>query len=189
MAGLAAAIVPCAVVVHLVAEAAALGHEAFGFGFIVRHAYFGGLVLAAAWWFCLTVGLGRPDRERRRRCALVRAELGGARRARNLTGLVVANLGFFALTQGVEGIPIASGAVGLGLGAALAGSLLCALLVVLFGRSIAAAGLAAVIGITPLRRAPAAPARRRRVRAVPRNATAVFSLFVPNRPPPAAFSI
>jgi hypothetical protein len=183
-AGLAAAIVPCAIIVHLVAEAAATGRDGLDFAFVVRHGYFGVLFLASAFWFGSTVGLGRPASERRRRCALLRADLGTAPRPQSLTMLVGANLGFFALTQAFEGVPVASGSFALGLGVALCGSMLSALLVFLFGRSIVAAALDSVIGTSPIRCAADRVARRVRVVAAPRDAASAYSLFIPNRPPP-----
>jgi hypothetical protein len=184
VAGLASAVVPFAVAVHLIAEGAALGREGFGFGFVVRHAYFAGLLLVAAWWFCATVGIGRPAAERRRRCAMLRADLLDVGGVRGLLTLAGAQIAFFGVTQAVEGVPIASGAVVLALGVALAGSLLCAALVFLFARSIVVAGLDSVIGVAPLRPAARALARRERTIAIPRRATSAFSLFIPNRPPP-----
>jgi len=186
LAGLAAAIVPFAIIVHLVAEAAAVGRDGLCIGFLVRHSYFGGLFLAAVAWFGSTAGLNRPARERRRRCALLRADLKAAGRPHSLIVLIGANVAFFGLTQAVEGMPIASGALALALGVALAGSLLAALLVFLFGESIAAAGLESVIGTAPLHRGASGALRREWAIIVPRRATSAFSLFVPNRPPPTA---
>jgi len=185
VAGLASAVVPFAVAVHLIAEGAALGGEGFGIGFVVRHAYFGGILAAAAGWFAATVGIGRSAAERRRRCAILRADFAGVSGgARGFLTLAGAQFAFFAATQAVEGVPIAAGAVALGLGAALAGSLLCAALVFAFGRSVIVAGLDAVIGVAPLRPAATALGRRDRTIAPTRRATAAFTLFVPNRPPP-----
>lgn len=185
--GLSAAIIPFAIVVHLAAEAAAIGRAGITAEFFARHAYFGGLFAAAALCFARTVGLGRGTAERRRRCALLRTSVTGPARWPGLGTLLAANLGFFALTQAVEGIPLASGSLALGLAVALAGSLLSALLVFVFGRSIVAAGLSAVIGRSPFRRADTACfARRIRALGAPRCPAAVYILFVPNRPPPAA---
>jgi hypothetical protein len=150
-AGLAAAVVPCAIVVHLVSEAAAIGADGLSGAFVARHAYFAVLLIASAAWFAATVGLGRPAAERRRRCALIRAELNSGHRPYGALLLASANIGFFALTQAVEGIPIASGALALGLCTAVAGSLLSALLVFVFGGSLVIAGLESVISTAPLR--------------------------------------
>jgi hypothetical protein len=185
-AGLAAAIVPLAIVVHLAAEAAATGREGITLGFVARHAYFGVFFGAAACWFGATVGLGRSPAERRRRCALLRVELGGARRFPHLAKLVGANLAFFAVTQAVEGAPIASGALAIGLTVALAGSLLAALLAFAFGDSIVAVGLDSVIASAPLRRNVAPCRGPDRAIAIPRHASSDYSLFIPNRPPPIA---
>jgi hypothetical protein len=104
--------------------------------------------------------------------------------ARGLLLLAAAQLAFFGVTQAAEGVPVASGAVALGLGVALAGSLLSAVLVFFFGRSLIVAGLDAVIGTVPLRCAATVVARRDGRSAIPRRAASAFSLFVPNRPPP-----
>lgn len=189
VAGLAAAIVPCAIVVHLVAELAAAGHDAFGLGFVLRHTYFGVLFAGAVAWFSATAGLRAPAAERRRRCAMLRADLAGAGRLSNLAALTGANLFFFAATQAVEGLPVVSGAAVLGLSVALIGSLLSALLVFAFGRSLARAGLAAVIGAVPQRRDIRSIVRRERTIEPPRRPSFSFSLFVPNRPPPFEPSI
>ena len=163
-----------------------MGQDGLNLDFVMRHGYFGVLLAASLWWFGATVGLGRSVAERRRRGALLRRELAGSHRPQGFLALAGANVAFFALTQAAEGAPIVSGGVLLGLAVALAGSLLAALLVFYFGRSLAAAGLECAIGRAPL--VPAAPAcgARRRIFAVPRRATDAFTLFVPNRPPPFA---
>jgi hypothetical protein len=189
LGGLAVAIVPCAIIVHLAAEAAASGREGLTAGFIARHAYFIALFALTAAWFAATVGLGHPLRERRRRCALVRADLDGGWRPQRFLLLVGANLGFFVLTQAAEGLPILSGAVAFGLAVALAGSLLSALLVFLFGGTVIAAALEGVIGRSPFRRAPLNGPAYRNAIAPPRHATDPYTLFVPNRPPPIASRI
>lgn len=183
VAGLASAVVPFAVAVHLIAEAAAVGPDGLGFDFVARHLYFVALLSAAAWWFGAIVGVGQPAAERRRRNAILRADLSGKHGLGRLAVLTGSQLAFFALTQAVEGVPIVSGAVALGLGVVLAGSLLCAALVFFFGRSIIVAGLDSVIGTAP-RPASTALACRRRAVPAPRHAASAFTLFVPNRPPP-----
>jgi hypothetical protein len=185
VAGLASVVVPFALGVHLIAEWAAIGGDGFGFDFLVRHLYLAPLLPAAAWWFCATVGIGRRMAERRRRCAILRADLGDVSGPGGLLTLAGAQLAFFGVTQALEGVPIASGSVALGLGIALAGSLLCAALVFFLGRSIIVAGLESVIGSAPLRPATNTLARRDGTIAAPRHATSAFTLFVPNRPPPA----
>ncbi len=184
VAGLASVVVPFGIAVHLSAEAAAVGHDGLGFGFVLRHGYFVALILAAAGWFGSTVGIGRSESERRRRCAILRSDLSGVHGARGLLLLAAAQLAFFGVTQAAEGVPVASGAVALGLGVALVGSLLSAVLVFFFGRSLIVAGLDAVIGTVPLRCTAAVVARRDGRSAIPRRAASAFSLFVPNRPPP-----
>jgi hypothetical protein len=188
-AGLAAAIVPFAIIVHLVAEAAATERDGISVGFVLRHAYFAAIFAAAVMWFAVTVGAGRSAAERSRRCALVRADLSAMRGPRRFLMLVAANLAFFSLTQAVEGNPIGSGALMLGLGIALAGSLLSALLVFVLGNSFVTASLESVIGESPFRRVAVAVARRTRRIAAGRHATLAYSLFIPNRPPPTAVRI
>jgi hypothetical protein len=183
LAGLAVAIVPSAIVVHLTAEALALGAAAFSAEFFLRHLYLGVLLAGAGWWFCSTIGLGRGRFEFARRCALARARLRAISAGYQIPVLVAANAGFFLLTQACEGTPIATGSLALGLLAGALGSLLSALLVFYFGRSVIAVAFA-VFAHAP--RVPRArPARARRVlRDVPRCAQSIFSLFIPNRPPP-----
>ncbi len=182
--GLAAAVIPFAIVIHLAAEFAALGGDRIDASFILRHGYFGLLFVASVAWFSATVGLGRSPRERRRRCALVEADLRATPPLRRLLMLVGANLIFFASTQLVEGVPIASGAVGLALAVALFGSTLAALAVFSFGRTLLTATLECVLATSPAR--PAAACARIAPLVVPRTATSAYSLFVPNRPPPNA---
>jgi hypothetical protein len=184
LAGLASVSVPFAIAVHLIAEVAAVGRGGLGLDFVARHSYFGALVLVAAGWFGATVGIAQGNSERRRRCAILRADLGGVRRPQGFALLAGAQLAFFAATQGLEGVPIAAGAVVLALCVAVAGSLLSAFVVFFFGRSLIVAGLDSVIGTTPLGPAAITFARREPPAAAPRRATSAFSLFIPNRPPP-----
>jgi hypothetical protein len=90
---------------------------------------------------------------------------------------------FFGVTQLLEGVPIASESIGIGLTAAVLGALLSALIIFFWGRSLAATALATVV-LRPRHPGPRAFARQRIVD-VPRAAAATFTLFVPNRPPPA----
>lgn len=181
--GLAAAIVPFAIVVHLVAEAAAVGRDGLGLPFVVRHAYFGILFIAAATWFGATAGIGCGASERRRRASLLSADLRGRYGKYGIATLAGANVGFFALTQAIEGVPVAAGAMGLSLVIALAGSIGAALAVFFFGYALAAATIESVIGCAP-RRTSRIFVRRARTIAAPRHATATYSLLRPNRPPP-----
>lgn len=185
VAGLAATIVPFAILVHLVAEAVALGPHGLGADFLVRHAYFGALFVAATVWFCATTGIGRAGRERRRRAALLRADLRASRRPAALVTLVATQLGFFAITQSVEGVPIATGAWTIGLSLAIAGSIAAAFLVFFFGHAFIGATLDCVIGRTPRHRRLAAWRRRHADAIAPRHAGVPFSLHRPSRPPPA----
>jgi hypothetical protein len=186
VAGLAAAVVPFAILVHLIAEAASLGSAAGGVAFIVRHIYLGVVLVATATWFGGTVGVGRSVAERRRRCALIGAQLRGGPAGASVASLAAANIAFFGLSQLVEGVPIASGDWCFGLVAAAIGALVSALFVFVFGRSIIIAALIAA-GIflrecapQSIRKSPAP------LWIAPRSACASFSLFIPNRPPPAA---
>ena len=183
-AGLAAAIVPCAIIVHLVAEAAAVGRDGLGLAFVVRHAYFGVIFAAAALWFAATAGIGRPLAERRRRCALMRADLRGRHTSHGIATLIAANLTFFVATQAVEGVPVASGAVALSLMVALGCSMVAALLVFFFGHAGLRAAIDAVIDRRPRRVAQRAVYARRSYRIAARHATFTYTLARPNRPPP-----
>jgi hypothetical protein len=119
-----------------------------------------------------------------RRCAFVRARLRTAGAVSTIVAFTVANLLFFGITQLLEGVPIATTSIGTGLTAAVLGALVSALAVFFWGRSLVATALAAAV------RRPRLPARIapaiRRIIAVPRAAAAMFSLFVPNRPPPVS---
>jgi hypothetical protein len=182
LAGLAAAVIPASILVHLAAEMLSLGRAALGFDFVVRHVYLGALLVGGLWAFSRTVGLGRGRTEVRRRTALLRAGLTGPRRRLDLAVLVLGNLAFFGLTQLGEGLPILSGALWLGLAAGTLGSLLAAVLVYAFGRSIVVAAIQALAHAS--RRPPPAVLRVRPAFRTPRAAAVAFSLFVPNRPPP-----
>jgi hypothetical protein len=183
LAALAAAVVPSAILVHLLAEALSLGHSPLGEGFVLRHVYLGALFTVSAWAFARTVGLGCGAAEMRRRGALLRATVADRRYRLSLTALVLAHLAFFVLTQLGEGIPILYGDLGLGLFAGLAGSVLSAVLVFAFGRSVIET---AIETLSWSIRTVAAATRAQGLAfdAVPRRAARVFSLFVPNRPPP-----
>jgi hypothetical protein len=188
IAGLAAAVIPFAILIHLGAEAVSLGHETFGAAFLVRHVYLGVLFVAAALLFARTVGAGCGLNECRRRCALIRAHLRSDAAGVNIAWLAGANAAFFALSQVVEGVPIASGDWRLGLAAALAGSIVAAFFVLVFARSIVAVALGAIAFAHRAANRPPA-ARRLALWRAPRRAGAVFSLFVPNRPPPVVIPL
>ncbi len=182
IAGLAAAAVPLAVLVHLIAEFAALG-AANADDFALRHLYLIPLAAGAAFAFARALGNGRGRGEFVRRSALARAAL----RRTGLAGvgaLFATNLAFFAATQAIEGVPIATGSVTTGLVVATLGSLLAACMLFAFGRN------AVVVVRAVVLRATTSPAgaialERRRARCT-RRAGRTFSLFLPNRPPPFA---
>jgi hypothetical protein len=184
LAGATAVVVPSAIGVHIGAEALALGGAAGQPDFWLRHAYLIVPLCLALWSFSRTVGLGGRRPEMVRRCALVRARLREAGAGSTMAAFALANLAFFALTQLLEGVPIAEASLGTGVTAAVIGSVLSALVVFIWGRSIVANALAAVVRrVRPrLRRTMA----QRRIVDVPRAAASAFSLFVPNRPPPVA---
>jgi hypothetical protein len=182
LAGVASAVVPAAVLVHLVAEGVSLGRAGLTIDFVLRHVYLAALVAASLVTFARTVGLGSGRTEMRRRSALLRAQFGGLRRPGGLIVLVAAYLAFFALTQADEGLPMLTGALWLGLAAGVLGSILAALLVSLFARAILRVTIAA-LDWRP-RRAVRSAARPRHADALPRAASIAFRLFVPNRPPP-----
>jgi hypothetical protein len=183
LAGLAAAIVPGAIVVHLVAEALALGSAAVSPAFFARHLYLGVLLAGAGWWFCSTLGLGSGRFEFARRCALARARLRNVQTGYQVPTLFAASAAFFVLTQLCEGAPIAAGSLVLGVVAGVLGSLLSAVVVFYFGRPVVAAALATV-SHTPRVTGARVLSVHHATATVPRRAQSVFSLFVPNRPPP-----
>jgi hypothetical protein len=183
LAGATSVVVPFAIGVHLVAEGLALGAGVLVPEFWLRHAYLLAPLALALWSFSRTVGLGAPRAEMIRRCALVRAGFRAAGPASAISAFTVANLAFFGVTQLLEGVPIASESIGIGLTAAVFGALFSALIIFFWGRSLVSMALAAAVqrSRNPGRLALA----RRHIVAVPRAAAATFSLFVPNRPPPA----
>ena len=182
LAGATSVVVPFAILVHLVSEALALGLTSVTAYFWLRHAYLLGPLALAVWWFSRTVGLGAPRAEMIRRCALVRAQLRRAGGGSTILAFTSANLAFFVVTQFLEGVPIAAASIGTGVTAAVIGSLLSALVIYFWGRSIVAIALAVAVARS---RNPGRPAfARRRVVAIARTAASAFSLFVPNRPPP-----
>ena len=183
LAGATSVVVPAGIGVHLVAEALALGSGGASPEFWLRHVYLLVPLALALWSFGATVGIGRAHAEMIRRCALVRARLRVAGGGSTIAAFIVANLAFFAVTQVLEGVPIASGSAVVGLIAALAGSLLAAAVIFFWARSLAAIALGFVCARMRNARAFARPVRR--VVAVSRTASFSFSLFVPNRPPPA----
>lgn len=183
LVGFAAAVVPCAIAIHLIAEALSLGAGQVGAPFVMRHVYLGVLLVASLWALARAVGLGSGNAEMRRRGALARAELLDPRRRHSLAMLLGAYLAFFALTQLGEGLPILSGNAGLGLAAAFVGSVLAAVLVFAFGRAMIATAIEVLCWAIPLAAPPPAPGSATG-RRVARSAARVFSLFVPNRPPP-----
>lgn len=180
--GLASAVVPVGIIVHLIAEALALGNAAATSLFALRHIYLMVPLLLAAWAFSTTIGLGGSHREMVRRCGLARAELRSAGSGRGIGAFIGANVGFFFLTQLIEGAPMASGDVGLGLVAALLGVIVATAMVFVWGRRIARAALLFVTNAPPR---PAGARPQRRTVVVPaRCASDAFTLFAPNRPPP-----
>ena len=183
LAGVTSAVVPFAIGVHLFAEALALGWGAIVPDFWLRHAYLLAPLALALWSFSNTVGLGSAHAEMIRRCALVRARLRGAGAGSTIVAFTAANLAFFGVTQLLEGVPIASASIGTGLTAAVLGALLSALVIFFFGRSFVATALAVAVARQRL------PERlafaQLRIDVIPRAAATTFSLFVPNRPPPA----
>lgn len=186
LAGLAAGAVPLAAIVHLLAEFAATAPGP-GDAFAARHLYLIPLAIAALVAFGATLGVGQGRGAFVRRSALIRARLRRVGNASGVRDLFIANLAFFALTQAVEGVPIAAGSVMIGLAVATVGSLLAAFAVFALGRSLTVA-----IGAAFRSRSRRVAAR---IRNVPRrsranrNAARAFSLCLPNRPPPVPRSI
>ena len=183
LAGVTCAVVPFAIAVHLIAEGIALGAAAFAAEFWLRHVYLLAPLGLSLWSFSRTVGLGAAHAETIRRCALVRAGVRSAGAGSTIVAFTVANLAFFGVTQVLEGLPIATESVGAGLAAAVLGALLSALIIFFWGRSLVATALDAAV-LRP-RNAARHTLARRRIVDIPRTAATTFSLFVPNRPPPA----
>jgi hypothetical protein len=127
---LAALLTPFATLAHLASEAASLGAKSPQVLFSTGHAYLA--VLNAVAILVLACALGALERpaERRRRIALfVTALPGRGRGSRFLAAAALSQLIFFALTQLVEGDPMAKGHVIFGLVAATVVSIIGALIV------------------------------------------------------------
>jgi len=184
LVGLASAVVPAAVLVHLVSEGLAVGWAGLNGDFVARHVYLVLLAAVASWAFAASVGIGRGRAELRRRTSLLRAALAPRRRPAALGMLLLANLAFFTLTQLGEGLPILSGSLWLALAAATLGSMLSAALVYACGRTFLTAAIAA-LDWQPRRPRAALPSPVRPRDGHARNPATSYSLFVPNRPPPA----
>jgi hypothetical protein len=182
LAGATSVVVPFAIGVHLIAEALALGGA--GLAFWQRHAYLLLPLALALWSFAQSVGLGRRHVEMVRRCALVRTRLRHAGGGSTIAAFTAANLGFFGITQLLEGVPIRSGAGVTGLVAAVAGSLLAALIIFFWARPFVAIALSVVVARARNARPFEFP--RRRFVVVSRAAASAFTLFAPKRPPPAS---
>jgi hypothetical protein len=184
LAGATSVAVPFGIAVHLGSEALALGSAAFAPAFWLRHVYLLVPLALALWSFSTTVGLGRTRAEMIRRCALVRARLRVAGGGSTVVAFTLANLAFFGIAQALEGVPIAAGpATAAGIIAAVAGSFIAALVIYFWARSFAVIALGAVCA--RVRNLGCGVRPRRRRAAVSRGASFTFSLFVPNRPPPA----
>jgi hypothetical protein len=180
LGGLAAGVVPIAVLVHLLAELAAVAPGP-GDAFVLRHAYLVPLMIGGSIAFARTLGYGCARNEFVRRSALTRAALRRVGAGAGIASLLAANLAFFAATQALEGVPIAAGSITLGLAVAALGSLVAAFVVFALGRTLVVAIVvalrrAAARALPVLHAAPVVRTTRR--------ASHAFSLFVPNRPPP-----
>jgi hypothetical protein len=186
-AGLTAAIVPFAILVHLVAEALALGLTTIDAAFVVRHVYLAVIMLATLAWYARTAGLGAAPAERLRRSALVRAcavRWGPA----GFAALAGANLIVFTLGQAVEGAPIAAGSLALGIAAGLVGSLLSALGILAVGRPVARA-VARAIGSRSPHPPRAIPVADRGLALIATPLRALVSRCLPNRAPPSPLPV
>jgi hypothetical protein len=183
VAGLAAAVVPFAVLVHVVAELAARGLDTLDAAFVLRHLYLGVVLAASLAWYGRTLGLWATFGERVRRSALVRAKIAHCG-PWTLVALFIANLVAFGLTQALEGTPIAAGSLAIGVIAGVVGSLMSAVGALAFGRTVARA-VASAIGLRhdPRRTARAVARRTRPVFVI--HAAALLSTCLPNRAPPA----
>jgi hypothetical protein len=107
-------------------------------------------------------------------------------RVAGIRTLFLTGMAFFVATQAVEGVPIAAGSIVTGLAVAALGSLVAAVVVFALGRGCNIAGLAAFDTIATAAAAPLLPTF---VAQPTRRASRIFSLFIPNRPPPLPFTI
>jgi hypothetical protein len=180
---MACAVVPFGIIVHLIAEALALGNAAATWFFVLRHIYLIVPLLLATWVFIATLGLNGSHREMVRRCALARAALGTTGDGCGIGAFVAGSVAFFCVTQLIEGAPIASGDFALGLVAAMLGVIVATVMVFAWGRRIARAALRFITN-SPERRTDALP-QGRAVFVAARCACNAFTLFAPNRPPPS----
>jgi hypothetical protein len=182
-AGLASAVVPFAIAVHLVAEGIAIGAVAALPSLLLRHIYLVVPLAVSLWVFGATLGLGSGRAEIVRRCALLRHRLRASRSIANAVFFVAANLAFFGLTQVLEGDPIAAGSLPLALVAAVCGAVLSAIIFFTWGTALGRAVLTAMMwAMRPQNR----PLLNEHAFVIgTRRASVAFSLFVPNRPPPA----
>src|SRR5580704_17161418 len=78
-AGLACAVVPFAIAVHLIVEGIAIGAVGALPPFLLRHLYLIAPLAGSLWVFGATVGLGSKRAEIVRRCALLRVRLRASR--------------------------------------------------------------------------------------------------------------
>ncbi|HYW52559.1 MAG TPA: hypothetical protein VE826_01245 [Dongiaceae bacterium] len=166
----------CAVVVHGVIHAA--GTQAFVWdspAHVVMLAAALGLLLAVAG----PLGLVGSARERRRRLALVRAQLAGAGVRTAAVGLFT-QAGIAGLLLAAEGAAVEPGRLATALACGLV-ALLCSALLFRATRDRVVALLAAFTAVLDQATAPP-PVRRLALR--PARATVPYRLFVPNRPPP-----
>jgi len=181
-AGLASAVVPFAIAVHLIAEGIAIGAGAALPAFLLRHLYLVAPLAGSLWVFSATLGLGSKRAEIVRRCALLRRRLRASRSIANAGFFVGANLAFFALTQALEGDPIAAGSLPLALIAAVCGAILSAVIFFTWGTAFGRAVLMVVMRAMRPQNRPLQ--NEHAIVNATRSASVAFSLFIPNRPPP-----
>lgn len=181
-AGLASAVVPFAIAVHLVAEGIAIGAIAALPPFLLRHLYLVIPLAGSLWVFGATVGLGSTRTEVVRRCALLRHRLRSSCSIANVGFFVATNLAFFALTQALEGDPIVAGSLPLAVIAAVCGAIFSAIIFFIWGTALGHAVLTAVLWAMRPQNRPLQKAHT--LAGATRRASVVFSLFMPNRPPP-----
>lgn len=181
-ASLACAVVPFAIAVHMLSEGVAIDAARELPAFFLRHAYLLMPLAGSIWFFAWSLGLGRGRAEIVRRYALMRRRLRDCRTTANVAFFIGANLTFFAVTQGLEGVPITAGSLPIACVCAVLGALLSALVFFVWGATLGNAVLAGVF--QSLRPRPPRPLARHHFIVATRRASAVFSLFSPNRPPP-----
>ena len=180
-----ALIVPCAIVVHCIAELAAVG-ESDPAQFFARHAYLIALGVASVAMLGAVARTIRGDRDALR--SAVDAMPFRGRGVRFVALAFGVQIVFFGASQALEGTPVASGHAGVAALTALALSLAFARALDLSGKRLIEAVAALFIIVSTAVHAPdvrCTTARRR----MPFAVRPTFVLAISNRPPPVLIRI